>query len=80
MFIIQGDSFFEMEKIGDIYEYNDMYIFDNKISISYLNEEGTYTSLLIFKGIENPKKKTFLILFVILIKNQELYILIMIIY
>ena len=60
MFIIQGDSFFEMEKIGDIYEYNDMYIFDNKISISYLNEEGTYTSLLIFKGIENPKKKRFL--------------------
>ena len=57
MFIIQGDSFFEMEKIGDIYEYNDMYIFNKKIMLSYLNEKGSYTCLLRFKGIENPKKK-----------------------
>ena len=57
VFIIQGNSFFEMEKIGDIYEYNDMYIFQKEIKISFLEEDKTYTSLLSFKGIENPNIK-----------------------
>ena len=57
VFIIQGNSFFEMEKIGDIYEYNDMYIFEKEIEVSFLNEKKTYTSLLSFKGIENPNIK-----------------------
>ena len=54
VFIIQGESFIEMDKIGDIYVYNDMYIFDKTIKISYLNENENFVSLLNFKGIENP--------------------------
>ena len=56
VFIIQGKSFFEMDKIdGDIYVYNDMYIFNEQIKISYLEDDNkTFTYLLLFKGIENP--------------------------
>jgi len=57
VFIIQGKSFFEMEKNGDIYEYNDMFIFEKEIEISYLEEDKTFTYLLSFKGIDNPNIK-----------------------
>ena len=59
MSVIQNNNFFEMDKKSEhTYQYKDMYIYSDKIKLSYYEPaQDSHFALFQFKGVKDPNNK-----------------------